>query len=140
MAKLTPDEFAEKHARRLKAAIPDMRTGIERVTVSPTAKAAEKKEKMKTKLLARIDDGTWEARLKGVTLEDWRKKTLEKGLARVGAGIDAATDKVKDFAAQLLPHIDAGKAAIEKLPDVTLEDAINRMNTFVRHMAKFKKK
>lgn len=140
MAKLTPEQFAEKHARRLKAALPDMRAGIERVTEAPTAKAAAKKDKMKTRLMQALDDGTWERRLKAVTLEEWRAKMLDKGLARVGAGVDAAEDKVKEFASQLLPHIDAGKSAIAKLPDITLEDSINRMTTFIRHMAKFKKK
>ena len=40
MAKLTPTEVTEKHARRLKGSIEDMRAGIARVTASPTAAAA----------------------------------------------------------------------------------------------------
>jgi len=39
----------------------------------------------------------------------------------------------------LLPYIDSGVNAVKKLPDVTLEDSITRMTTFVRHMAKFKR-
>jgi len=37
----------------------------------------------------------------------------------------------------LLPHIDSVRAGVEKMPDLTLEDSINRMSTFVRGMAKF---
>lgn len=140
MARVTPEEFAEKHNRRLKAALPDMEAGLKKVTEAPTAKAAAKQDKMKQRLLAKIDDGTWASRLKAVTLEEWREKAVSKGIPRVSAGIDAAQSKVRDFAAQLLPHIDAGKAAIEKMPDITLEDSINRMATFIRHMSKFKKK
>jgi len=40
MAKVTPDEFVEKHARRLKGAVEDMRRGVEKVTSAPTAAAA----------------------------------------------------------------------------------------------------
>jgi len=140
MAKLTPEEFADKHNRRLKAALADMEAGIKKVTEAPTAKAAAKQEKMKQRLLARIDDGTWANRLKAVSLEEWKEKTVSKGIPRVSAGIDAAREKVTKFAEQLLPHIDAGVSEIQKMPDITLEDSINRMTAFIRHMAKFKKK
>ncbi len=139
MAKLTPQEFQEKHNRRLKAASEDMRLGVERVTEAPTLKAAKSVQKMRVNILKAIDDGKWEAGLKRVTLDDWKSKMINKGVGRVAAGIDEAAPKVIAFAEKLLPHIDAGKAAIEKLPDVTLEDSIARMTTFTRHMAKFKR-
>jgi len=139
MAKLTPKEFQEKHNRRLKAATEDMRLGVERVTEAPTLKAAKALPKMRANLLRSLDDGKWEAGLKRVTLEDWKSKMINKGVGRVAAGIDEAEGKVIAFAEKLLPHIDAGKAAIDKLPDVTLEDSIQRMTTFTRHMAKLKR-
>lgn len=140
MAKLTPKEFQEKHNRRLKAATEDMRLGVERVTESPTLKAAAKADKMRAEIVRSIDSGKWAAGLKRVTLEDWKSKMINKGVSRVAAGIDEAAPKVEAFAAELLPHIDAGKAAIDKLPDITLDDSINRMTTFTRHMAKFVRK
>jgi len=45
--------------------------------------------------------------------------------------------KVEKFYSQLLPHIDTVKGTVSKMPDLTLEDSINRMSTFVRGMAKF---
>ena len=140
MAKLSPVEFADKHAKRLKAASAEMRTGIERVTESPTAKAAAKQDKMRAKLLESIDNGTWAARLKGVTIEDWKSKMLNVGVGRVASGIDAAHDKVVDFATQLLPAVDAAKRKVEAMPDLTLEDNIARMSEYIREMGKFKKK
>jgi len=140
MAKLTAKEFQEKHARRLKAATEDMRKGVEAVTESPTAKAAKKADKMRANITASIDSGKWAAGLNRVSLEDWKSKMINKGVGRVAAGIDEAAPKVEAFAAQLLPHIDQGVTTINKLPDVTLEDSINRMTTFVRHMAKFTRK
>lgn len=140
MAKVTPEEFAEKHNRRLKAALPDMEAGIRRVSEAPTAKAAAKQEKMKQKIVQAIDSGVWANRLKAVGLEEWKEKAISKGITRVSAGIDASKGKVQDFASQLLPYVDAARAKIEKMPDITLEDSINRMATFIREMAKFKKK
>jgi len=140
MAKLTPAEFQEKHARRLKGAIDDMRRGIENVTVSPTSKAAMKADKMRANILSSIDSGKWANGLNRVTLDEWKTKMIEKGLNRVASGIDGAAAKTEAFAAEFLPHIDKGTEALKKMPDLTLEDSINRMTTFIRHMSKFKRK
>ena len=140
MAKLTPEQFREKHARRLKASVEDIRTGVARVTESPTAKAASKVDKMRTNLLKALDSGKWASRLKAVSLEEWKTKTIDVGINRIAAGIDAAAAKVENFASQLLPFQDKLKNDIARMPDVTLEDNIARMTTFIRGMAKFTKK
>lgn len=139
MARLTAAEFQDKHSRRLKAAVEDVRRGIDRVTESPTEKAAAKKDKMLTNLTAAVQNGKWEAGLKRVSLDDWKRKARDVGVNRIAAGIDAAKDKVVDFASQLLPYIDRAQTEIANMPDVTLDDNINRMNTFIRRMANFKR-
>jgi len=140
MSRLTPDEYAEKHGRRLKGATEDIRKGIERVTIAPTAQAAAKQDKMKARLNARIDDGTWAARLRKVSVDQWKKAASDVGVARIPQGIDNAYDKMVDFGRQLLPAIDAAKTKVASMPDVTLEDSVSRMTTFIREMAKFRKK
>lgn len=139
MAKLTAAEFQEKHARRLKASVEDVRKGIDRVTESPTEKAAAKQDKMLTNLTAAVNSGKWAAGLKRVSLEDWKRQTRDVGVNRIAAGIDAAKPKVIAFAEDLLPHIDRGVSKLAGMPDVTLDDNINRMTTFVRHMAEMKR-
>jgi len=139
MSKLTASEFQEKHARRLKAAVEDVRKGIDRVTENPCEKAAAKQDKMLTNLTASVTSGKWAAGLKRVSLEDWKKKARDIGVNRIAAGIDGAKSKVISFAEQLLPHIDRGQDKIKAMPDVTLDDNINRMTTFVRHMADLKR-
>ena len=138
--KITAEEFAEKQARRLKASTPDIRIGIERVTESPTAKAADKKDKMLANLQAAVNSGKWERGLRKVTLESWKDAALNKGLGRIAAGIDAAHDKVVDFASQLLPYEDRLQGEVNKMTDLTLEDNIARMTTWARGMNKFQKK
>jgi len=139
MATLTATEFQEKHARRLKGAVEDMRRGIDRVTESPTEKAAAKQDKMLSNLTAAVQSGKWAAGLKRVSLEDWKKKARDVGVNRVAAGIDAAKDKVTEFAAELLPYIDRQKSKLAAMPDITLDDNINRMTSFIRGMADFKR-
>lgn len=139
MAKLTPDEFAEKQARRLKASTDDMRKGIERVTENPMAKAATKKDKMRTNMLKAIDEGKWERGLRRVSTEEWKEKMINKGLSRVASGIDGAHDKVVAFASELLPHIDNLKKKVDQLPDTSPEDSETRMITWMRGMREFKR-
>jgi hypothetical protein len=139
MAKLTPAQFTEKHARRLKASTEDMRAGIDRVTENPCEKAVAKQDKMLTNLTAAVTGGKWAAGLKRVPLDEWKRKARDIGVNRVSAGIDGAKEKVQAFAEVLLPHIDRGQEKIKAMPDITLDDNINRMTSFVRHMATMKR-
>jgi len=139
MARLTASEFQEKHARRLSAAVEDVRRGIDKVTVNPCEQAASKQSKMLANLTAAVNEGRWAAGLRRITLESWKDKAKNIGAGRITTGIAAAKEKVVAFAEQLLPHIDAQVAKIKGMADLTLEDNILRMTTFIRGMAEFKR-
>jgi len=137
--KVTPEQYAEKHARNLKASTPDIRRGVERVTEAPTVKAAAAQAKMLARLTEAVQSGKWASGLRRVTLEDWKAKMLEKGVPRIAAGIDAAYDKVVSFASELLPFQATLQGRIDGMPDLTLEDNIARASDWMRGMAKFKR-
>lgn len=138
MAKVNAQEYAEKWGRRLKGSTEDMRRGIEKVTEAPGMKAAAQKELMKAKLIASIEDGTWERNVSKVTVEEWKKDMLDKGVNRVSAGVDAAAPKQVVMAEKLLAAVDATVAEVNRQPRGTLEDNITRMTTFARGMNKRK--
>ena len=115
MAKLTPEQFQDKHARRLKASEPDIRLGIERVSVAPGVSAGKKADKMRANILKSIDDGTWKKRVEAVGLDVWKRKAIDVGVGRIASGIDAAKDKVINFAGQLLPAFH--NSMLNRLPD-----------------------
>lgn len=139
MTKVTALEFQEKHARNLKGSVEYIRRGIDKVTENPCEKAAAKADKMLTNLTAAVTTGKWAAGLKRVTLEEWKRKARDVGVNRISAGIDAAKDKVVAFAEELLPHIERQQSKIAGMPDVTLDDNISRMTTFIRGMSEFKR-
>jgi|YelNatPaOPRAMG01_1025707.scaffolds.fasta_scaffold28958_4 hypothetical protein len=139
MANLTPSEFASKWNRRIKQSVEDVRAGVQKVSSSPTEAAAAKQDKMRARVIDAIDSGKWAGGLSRVSLDEWKSKTINKGVARIPQGADEAQTKVQSFASELLPYIDSGKAAIERLPDLTLEDSITRMTTWTRHMAGFRR-
>lgn len=138
--RVTPEEFADKHARRLKGAVEDIRSGIERVTVAPTAKAAEKQDKMLQNLQQAVSSGKWASRLRRVSLEDWKRQALTKGIGRIAAGVDESRGKMVEFGQELLAYENSLLSQVEKMPDLTLEDSISRMTTWIRGMSKFSRK
>lgn len=138
--RLNAAQFQEKHARRLKGATEDIRRGIERVTDAPSARAIAKKDKFRNNLLAAIDGGKWEAGLARVDLNMWKAAALNKGISRIGVGIDAAKDKVTQFAEQLLQYEGSLQNRIESMPDITLDDNIARMTAWARGMSEFERK
>jgi hypothetical protein len=138
MAKLNPNEFAEKWQRRLSAAAPDIQKGVSRVDISPTEKAAAKQDKMLANVTASIQSGKWAAGLRRVSISDWKAATINKGIPRLTQGVQGAAPKVANFANQLLPYQDSLQSQLANMPDLTLEDSIARMNTWVRGMSKFK--
>ncbi len=139
MVKMSPSEYSEKWGRRLKGSTEDVRRGVAAVTEAPGIKAAQKVAKMKANLLKSIEDGTWERRVSGVSLSDWKKQTLEKGIGRISQGVDGAGNKMKDFATEFFPHLEEGQRKIESMADITLEDNIARASEMMRHNAKFKR-
>lgn len=137
MVKISPSEYSEKWARKLKGSTEDIRRGIERVTEAPGVKAAQKQEKMKQNLLKSIDDGTWARRVASVDVSEWKDKALKKGIGRISQGVDEAGGKMQDFASEFFPHLEEGQRKVNAMPDITLEDNINRASEMMRHNAKF---
>ncbi len=140
MARKSPQASGEKWVRNTKGATQDMRDGIDRVTEAPGAKAAAKQEKMRQGILDAIDSGKWAERVASVPLNEWKDAMLTKGVPRVSAGVEAAAGKVAQFHQQLSDHQDRIDTTLKGMPDLTLEDGINRMVAQVRGMSDFKLK
>lgn len=140
MAKnLTPAQVAEKHIRRTKQAVVDMQNGVAAVTEAPSKAAVAKQDKLLSNLTASIQSGKWARNTARVTLDDWKKAMLEKGVNRVAQGLDGSQKKIEDFFAQLLPFQQNIQQEISRMPDLTLEDGINRATAWMRKMATFKR-
>lgn len=139
MARKSAAQVAEKWNRRLKGATQDIEAGISAVSEAPTQLAARKVDKMRHNILEAIDSGKVTDGLNRVSLEEWKTKTIRKGVPRIAQGADEAQGKVQAFMGELLPHIDNVKSQIDGMPDMTLEDSINRATTFMRGMAQFRR-
>ena len=131
-----PSKIADKQISRLSSAVPEIEDGIQAVTESPTAKAADNLDKAKARYVAAIDSGKTAKRLRAVSLQDWQEKTLAK-VTRVAEGVEASRGKIERFHAQRNAAQDRIDATLKTMPTRTLDDSIRRMTTQVREMANF---
>lgn len=134
---LNAGQFADKLIRRLSAAGPDIRAGIEAVTESPTEAAAAKAADWQAQMALPKTRERFEKGLRRVSLADWKKAALDKGVARVSQGVEAARSKIEAFANKFLPHAYAVSAEVKAMPGLTLDDGIARAIHTIRRMADF---
>src|SRR6266568_2982525 len=135
-----PQTTAKKWSRNLGNATQDMKDAANAVSVSPTESAAARKDEMRAKLLQAIDNGDWEAGLRGVSLADWKKDYIEKGIPRVAQGAQAAEGKMASFLTDFLPIADQVSQEVKSMPKLTLQDSINRSAHAITRFAEFKKR
>jgi len=134
--KVTPQQFAEKWARRTTAASPDYQAGVQRVTVSPGQQAAAQSALWLQKVTSA--EAKFKANAGAVDLSTWKEKTANIGGARLAQGVQGAQNKMADVANRLLPAIEAARAKVMTMPRGDLEANIARAATFAREMAKSK--
>lgn len=139
MVKVNTEQFVKKWGDRLSGATEQIRDGVNKVSVAPGVLAAKKQDKMKANIVKAIDSGKWGKNVAAIPLEEWKTAIIEKGLSRLPSGVEGAKGKMSAFASKLLPYLSNIQASIKQMPDLTLQDNINRMVKQVTEMSKFKK-
>jgi len=138
MAQKTPAQVAAKWASRAQGATQALQDGINNVQTAPGALAASKQDKMLANLTASVLSGKWAANVSAITLQQWKDAMLTKGVQRYGAGVSAAQPKMQNFMSKLLPFQAAIQQQLQSMPDLTLQDNINRAIYMMTEMSKFK--
>ena len=136
MAKQTPEQIAANWAQRLGSSTQKITDGVQAVTVAPGQTAARAKARWQQAIIESTDK--WAANTAAVPLSEWQDAMVNKGVARVASGAQAAQPKFANFMGELLPHIDRVKGSLPARGD--LEANITRMTAFTRGMAQFSKK
>jgi len=132
-----PTEIAAKWKRRLDDSTADIEAGVKRVSVAPGVKAAEAADKFIAKIQQSVNDGTWQKGVAGVSLADWQRAMVEKGIPRIRQGTASALPKMERFISALTPAIEGAQATIARMPSITFEDNLARAQAFMREMHKF---
>lgn len=135
--RLTPAEAMAKWQQRTAGATQETMAGINRVTEAPGLKAAAKSQKWLAAVTAA--EPKFKANVAAVSLEQWKKAAIEVGVPRIASGVQAKGYKYSNFANDFFPWLDQGVQRVHQMPDITLEDAINRVGAMMRHNAAFKR-
>lgn len=130
--------IATKWARNLGGATESIKAGVEAVTRSPTEAAAERADAYAQGVLKSVADGRFQAGLRRVTLADWKRAMIEKGVNRVSSGALAAQPKMQAFLVKFLPHVEAGQRMLESMPRGDLQQNIARAIKMMEHNATFR--
>lgn len=138
MAMPTPQQAAANWARGMANSTEKIRSGIQAVTDSPMAKAAARADAYAQGVQRAVADRTYQNALEAVTLEDWKKASLEKGVNRVAGGAEAAKPKMAAFLTEFLPHVAQGVASLP--PRGNTEQNIERAVQMMRHNSKFRRR
>jgi len=131
--------IAQNWANGMGAAGEKIRAGIQAVNESPTAKAARRVDAMIAGMQRAAAEGKIQRGLEAVSLEDWKRAALDKGISRIAGGAQTAKPKVQEFFQEFIPHLQAGLQALEAMPRGDVEQNINRATAMMRHNAKFRK-
>lgn len=138
MARVTPEQAANKWRDRLSGAGAEIQAGVMAVTESPGAAAARSADLWLQKVTA--SKPKWVRRVSAVTLQDWQQAMVTKGLGRIQSGAQAAQPKVQSFMSEFLPYVDQGVAKVKAMPKGTVEAGIARAGAMIRHNAGFVRK
>ena len=137
MARVNAAEFAKKWKERLDGSREMIKAGVERVKTAPGKSAAAKSDKYLAGVQRSVEEKRWQRGVEAVTLEDWQKSMIDKGLNRIASGTAGAQTKMERFGTALLAETDRLSAEVHKMPDVTIDDSIARATYFMRGMSKF---
>jgi hypothetical protein len=140
MAKISASQAAQKWNRNLAGSTQAIKDGVNAVTVSPTEKAARQADAYAQGVARAVADGSYQAGLRKVTLDDWKTAMTSKGIPRIASGAQAAVGKMEDFLTEFLPHVEAGQRMLESMPRGDIQQNIQRAVAMIEHNAKFKRR
>lgn len=137
---LDPNTAASKWQRNLSGATQSITDGVNAVQTAPTAKAAAASTKWQQNVASANAKSKFENSLKNVSLQAWQTAMIQKGVPRVAAGATAGQPKYAAFASDFFPFLANVTAQTQAMPNLTLQDSINRMTAQITGVSKYQKK
>lgn len=131
----TAAQAAATWAQRLSQSTQQITDGVNAVTVSPGLAAAAQSDAWLQNVTAAAPK--WKKAVAAIDVNDWKAKTIAKGIPAIAAGANAAQPDFEQFMNKLLPFVSSAVNALP--PRGNLEANIARSAAFQRKMATFSK-
>lgn len=137
MTRVDPGAAAQKWSSRLSGATTEITAGVNKVTQAPGQQAAAKADKWFQNVTAAKDK--WKRNVASVSVDDWKQSMTNIGIPRIAQGAQAKQGKYTAFASSFYPHLDAGTAKVNAMPDTTFDQRIARMVAMATHNHSYKR-
>jgi len=135
-----PAKAAAKWARNLQNAGETIREGVQSVTTNPADAAIAALPAMRAGFnAAAADGGKIQQGLQRTTLPSWQQAMIKKGIPHISDGVAAGTPKQQAALAQIIPAVEAAKAALPARGAKGSAANEQRMVEFRRAMMRFKR-
>lgn len=121
---LDPVAATSKWATRLQGATTQIQEGVNAVQTAPGVLAAQKADVWLAKLQA--SQAKWKKNVAAVSLQSWQNAMNTLGIQHIQSGVTAKQGNYQAFATKFYPYLQSGKASIDAMPKVTLQDGINK--------------
>ena len=132
-----PKVVTSRQIANVQQAAGKMKEGIGAVSKSPGVAAADNIDVMIQNFLAAANNGTLEAALRGVDLEEWKRAALD-GVSRVGSGMERKRVQIEAFHQALQDYQLRYTREIDGMPSGTLAASRDRMLRNFDAMSQFK--
>jgi len=110
------------------------------VSVAPGQKAAAAAELYRRKVNEAVDSGRFQDGAAAISLQEWQRAYIDKGIPRISSGATAALPKVQRFNDFWQPVCAASKTQVASMAKGTLEDSKARMIANMEYLARNKYK
>lgn len=114
--------------------------GIKNCQVNPADEAIKAKEKARRRYNEAMDNGKWEAGLRNTSREFWQSQAINSGASKYANSTAKGEAKLRRVASELVANYNKAKELAASMPNVTDQDAENRMLANVRLMREFGKR
>ena len=139
MAIPTPQEAAKRLGDGIRNGGSKYTSGVNAVQTNPASQAIAKRNKWVAAMQNPETHNKWEAGLSRVTLADWKNAAGTVGAQRYSQSADKAQSNYQDFAADFFPFLNNVQQQINNMPDVTLEERIQKAVANMRAIAQYQR-
>lgn len=135
--RVQPSDGANNWQSGFGAAGAKYQSGVQNVTEAPNAKAAAALPRWIASVTSKAVQDKFVSKNQAVTLDQWKSNTINFGVPNLSRGAQKGQPKYAAFATKFYPFLNNTLSKISSMPNVTLQDRINRAVTLMQENAKF---
>ena len=136
---ITAQQASQKLANGIRNGQTAYSDGVNSVTENPATKAIAKKGKWVQAMTDPKTHDKWESGLSRVTLTDWKSATSGVGAQRFAQSADKAQSNYQEFAQDFFPYLANVQAQVAAMPDVTLDERIQKAVQNMRLISQYQR-